>query len=61
MQESFLHRSLQFSSPQNHEAVLKGLVDFWIQEMKRPGGAELNDEVLREALLRRLLIKPEEK
>ena len=29
-------RSLQTSSPENHEAILKDLVEFWIQEMKAP-------------------------
>src|SRR5271157_1081790 len=32
LQESFMLRSLQTTSPENHEAILKDLVDFWIQE-----------------------------
>jgi hypothetical protein len=61
LQESFMLRSLQFVSPENHEAVLKDLVDFWIQEMKRPEGVVLDERTLREALIRRLQAKPEKK
>ena len=34
------------------------LVEFWIQEMKRPEGAKLDEQTLREALIKRLQIKP---
>jgi len=61
MQESFMLRSLQTTSPENHEAILKNLVDFWIQEMKRPDGVTLDEQTLREALIRRLQIKPDKK
>ena len=57
-QESFLLRSLQTASPQNHDAILRDLVEFWIQEMKRPEGAKLDEQTLREALIKRLQIKP---
>jgi protein involved in polysaccharide export with SLBB domain len=60
-QESSLLRSLKTTSPESHVAILKDLVDFWIQEMNRPGGVELNEQTLREALLRRLQDKPEKK
>lgn len=60
-QESSLLRSLKTTSPENHEAILKDLVDFWIQEMKRPDGVVLDERVLREALIRRLQDKPEKK
>jgi len=58
MQESFLLRSLKGTSPENHEAILKELVDFWIQEMKRPDGVQLDEQTLREALIRRVQVKP---
>jgi len=58
-QESSLLRSLKTTSPENHEAILKDLVDFWIQQMKRPDGVALDEQTLREALIRRLQIKPE--
>ena len=58
LQESFLLRSLQTTSPDKHEAILKDLVDFWIQELKRPEGAKFDEKTLREALIRRLQIKP---
>ncbi len=58
-QESSLLRSLKTTSPENHEAILKDLVDFWIQEMKRPDGVVLDEQTLREALIRRLQAKPE--
>jgi hypothetical protein len=45
----------------NHEAILKDLVDFWTQEMKRPDGVQLDEQTLREALIRRLQVKPEKK
>jgi hypothetical protein len=60
-QESSLLRSLKTTSPENHEAILKDLVDFWIQEMKRPDGVQLDEQTLREALIRRLQVKPEKK
>ncbi len=60
-QESSLLRSLQTASPENHEAILKGLVDFWIQQMKRPDGVVLDEQALREALIRQLKAKPEKK
>jgi len=58
-QESSLLRSLKTTSPENHEAILKDLVDFWIQQMKRPDGVQLDEQTLREALIRRLQVKPE--
>jgi protein involved in polysaccharide export with SLBB domain len=60
-QESSLLRSLMTTSPENHEAILKDLVDFWIAEMKRPDGVVLDEQTLREALIRRLQAKPEKK
>jgi protein involved in polysaccharide export with SLBB domain len=57
MQESFLLRSLKTNNPENHEAILKDLVEFWIQEMKRPE-AKLDEQTLRDALIKRLQIKP---
>jgi protein involved in polysaccharide export with SLBB domain len=57
-QESTMLRSLKTTSPENHEAILKDLVEFWIQEMKRPEGAKLDEQTLREALIKRLQIKP---
>jgi hypothetical protein len=60
-QDSSLLQSLQAASPQNHEAILKDLVEFWIQEMKRPEGARLDEQTLREALIKRLQIKPDKK
>jgi protein involved in polysaccharide export with SLBB domain len=58
-QESSLLRSLKTTSPENHDVILKELVDFWIAEMKRPDGVVLDEQTLREALIRRLQIKPE--
>jgi protein involved in polysaccharide export with SLBB domain len=59
LQESFMLRSLQTANPENHGAILKDLVDFWIQEMKRPDGVALDEQTLRDALIRRLQAKPE--
>ena len=61
MQESFMLRSLQTTSPENHETILKTLVDFWIQEMKRPDGVVFEEQTLREALIQELKPKPEKK
>ena len=61
MQESSLLQSLQTASPQNHDAILRDLVEFWIQEMKCPEGAKLDEQTLREALIKRLQIKPDKK
>ena len=52
-------RSLQTTNPENHDMILKELVDFWIKEMKRPDGVELDEQTLREALIHRLQAKPE--
>jgi protein involved in polysaccharide export with SLBB domain len=60
-QESSLLQSVRTASPQNHDAILRDLVDFWIQEMKRPEGAKLDENTLREALIKRLQIKPEKR
>jgi len=59
LQESFMLRSLQFMSPENHDVMLKELVEFWIAEMKRPDGVVLDEQTLREALIRRIQVKPE--
>ncbi len=61
LQESFMLRSLQTTSPENHELILKTLVDFWIQEMKRPDGVVLDEQTLRDALIQQLKAKPEKK
>jgi protein involved in polysaccharide export with SLBB domain len=61
MQESFLLRSITAASPEKHDQIFRDLVDFWIHEMKRPEGAKLDEQTLREALLRRLQIPPEKK
>jgi protein involved in polysaccharide export with SLBB domain len=60
LQESFMARSMQHLNPQDHDAILKDLVEFWIQEMKRPE-AKLDEQTLREALIKRLQIKPDKK
>ena len=57
LQESFMARSMQSANPQDHEAILRDLVEFWIQEMKRPE-AKLDEQTLRETLIKRLQIKP---
>ena len=54
-------RSLTAASPEKHDQILRDLVEFWIQEMKRPEGARLDEQTLREALLKRLQIPPEKK
>ena len=54
-------RSLKTTSPEKHEAILRDLVDFWIQEMKRPEGARLDEQTLPQALIKRLQIKPDKK
>ena len=61
MQEANLLRSLTAASPEKHDQILRDLVEFWIQEMKRPEGARLDEQTLREALLKRLQIPPEKK
>ncbi len=61
LQESFMLRSLQTTSPENHEVILKTLVDFWIHEMKRPDGVILDEQTLREALIQQLKARPEKK
>jgi protein involved in polysaccharide export with SLBB domain len=57
LQESTTLRSLQATSPEKHDEILKDLVEFWIQEMKRPE-AKLDEQTLRDALLKRLQVKP---
>ena len=52
---------LTAASPEKHDQILRDLVEFWIQEMKRPEGAKLDEQTLREALLKRLQIPPEKK
>jgi protein involved in polysaccharide export with SLBB domain len=59
LQEVFALRYIEIANAGKRDAILRDLVDFWIQEMKRPGGAKLDEQTLREALIRRLQIKPE--
>jgi protein involved in polysaccharide export with SLBB domain len=59
LQEATTLKSLKTTSPEDYDANLKGLVDFWIQEMKRPEGVQLDENILREALIQRLRVKPE--
>ncbi|MGO9600160.1 MAG: polysaccharide biosynthesis/export family protein [Isosphaeraceae bacterium] len=59
MQESFMLRAHEASSPENHDLVLKNLVEFWIEEMKRPDGVQLDEQTIRDALLRRLRVRPQ--
>ena len=61
LQESFMARSLQLLDPKDHDMKLEQLVDFWIQEIKRPTGVLLDERTLREALIRRLQDKPEKR
>jgi protein involved in polysaccharide export with SLBB domain len=58
LQESFALRSIHTLNPENYDANIRSLVEFWIQEMKRPG-AQLDENTIREALIRRLNLKPE--
>lgn len=60
-QESSLLRSLQTASPAHHDAILEDLVEFWIQQMKRTDDMTLDDQTLRDALIRRLRPRPMEK
>jgi protein involved in polysaccharide export with SLBB domain len=61
VQESNMLRQLNAASPEKHDQILRDLVEFWIQEMKRPEGAKLDEQTLREALLKRLQIPHEKK
>lgn len=38
--------------------ALKTIVEFWIREMNRPGGAVLDEQILRDALIRGLPVAP---
>jgi protein involved in polysaccharide export with SLBB domain len=51
-------RVVQATGPEMKDAMLKDEVEFWVQELNRPGGAKFDEQTLRDALLRRLQIKP---
>jgi protein involved in polysaccharide export with SLBB domain len=59
-QEANVLRDLKNADAGKADAILKDLVEFWIQEMKRPEGARFDEQTLREALIRRLQVKPAE-
>jgi protein involved in polysaccharide export with SLBB domain len=58
MYDAVMLRALQAYSPEKKDAILKDLVEFWIQEMRRPEGAKFDEQTLRDALIKRLQIKP---
>jgi len=58
MQGTSAARLLQFGFPGQETEVLRSAVEFWIREMKRPGGVVLDENILRDALIRGLPVQP---
>lgn len=54
LQESYMLRSLQFASPDHHGEILKNLVEFWVQALNQTGGVKLDENTLREGLMKRV-------
>jgi polysaccharide biosynthesis/export protein len=52
-------RAIDALSPEQRNKLMREYVDFWAKRLSRPGGVKLDEKTLREALIRRLQIKPE--
>jgi protein involved in polysaccharide export with SLBB domain len=52
LQTAFALRAMQNASPENPGQLYRDLVDFWIKELSRKGELQLDEQTVREALLR---------
>jgi hypothetical protein len=53
-------RALDALSPGQRDKLMKEYVEFWAKQLSRPGGTQLDEATLREALIRRLPAKPDQ-
>jgi len=58
LQYAFMLRALQLAAGDSRDELLKELVDFWSKELSHGGGAKLDEQKLRNALIRRLRVTP---
>jgi protein involved in polysaccharide export with SLBB domain len=53
-QEASLLKSMQYRNPRERDLFLKELADFWAQSIAQQGNGQLDDQALRDALMRAL-------
>ncbi|HKI17327.1 MAG TPA: SLBB domain-containing protein, partial [Isosphaeraceae bacterium] len=58
LQYAFMLRSLQLAAGDSRDEMLKELVDFWAKELSRDGDLKLDEQALRNALIRKLKFAP---
>jgi hypothetical protein len=51
-------RALQVAGGDSRDELLKELVGFWSKELSRGGDAVLDEQTLRDALIRKLRVTP---
>jgi hypothetical protein len=57
-QTAILLRAVQTASPENPGQLSRDLLDFWLKELSRKGELKVDEQTLREALLRQLKRSP---
>jgi polysaccharide export outer membrane protein len=58
LQYAFMLRALQLAGGDSRDELLKELVDFWSRELARGGHGKIDDQELRNALIRKLRVTP---
>jgi len=58
LQYAFMLRALQFAAGDSRDEMMKELVDFWAKELSREGDLKLDEQALRNALIRKLRMTP---
>lgn len=58
LQYAFMLRALQLAGGDSRDELLKELVDFWSKELSRGANSKLDDQELRNALIRKLRVTP---
>jgi protein involved in polysaccharide export with SLBB domain len=57
-QEAALLRSIQATTSNHRDELMKEFVDFWAKELSRPDGVKFDEKTLREAILRKTKLMP---
>jgi hypothetical protein len=58
LQTAFTLRAMPFADPYDPAQLDRDLLDFWLQELSRKGELKLDEQTVREALLRQLKRSP---
>ncbi len=58
LQYAFMLRALQLAGGDSRDELLKELVDFWTKELSRGANGKLDEQELRDALIRKLRVTP---